>query len=614
MDITFTIGDRITLKDGREMTVTDLKYNDRDQITEVKTTYKKDNGTNQTNWHNADTLRERVAAALQIMFAQYQPCPECGAVDMFRVDVLPDGTISNACCLECEHTVIGGKFAPPADPTPNKDEYLRTPHPDDKPPPPDLFSLPKQPGDLSDVITPKPAPPPRRKMSRDEERNALYYLTATTSMNHNHARSLVEYFGHEVGNALTAGEGLDAAPGIGHVTGPKAASAWNRAPSWVRECLPLGIEGYPPSYIEYVMVHDLATDPDDFRDKFPLPDDEQPFAHLTALHGFSTQEIAAEIFALADYIEEWGNKGYERHEIDRLLMEKQNAEGKTYMLHSVYADATDGILFYSTRDHYNGWYVRKNPHWKDTWLERFGEVAPGIAAAIEQEREHQAAEEAAQAERELELARPHGDTYKHLNTKFVAYRAAVMDIMRARASVGVLGEAHRGHSPRRTIAQVYQDALKKLTAELAYRKQITLRPADFDDRATYRATVEDYAEAGQYLDEYNTFNGRETFFTEAYYRYATSTAAEPDLSVDFDDLPRATIPETPVRDMTTRQLSLAIMQLLTSKTEDEFTEEDKDNLLRYVRDQFPEAKNLSDSEAWANVRARLDRLNLVNRS
>jgi ribosomal protein L37AE/L43A len=617
---TFTIGDQITLKDGREMTVTDLKHDDADQLAKVQTRYEKDNGKNQTNWHNANTLRERVAAVLQVMETQYQPCPECGAVDVFRVSVLPDGAISNARCLECKHTVIGGKFTPPAEPPPLKgSDQSGIEQPPLKGSPPDLFSLPAQPGasgDLSDVITPRPAPPPRRKMTPDEKRNAFYYLTATTSMNHNHARSLVEYFGHNVGDALTAGEGLDAAPGIGHVTGPTAASAWNRAPSWVRECLPLGIEGYPPTYIEYVIVHRLGT-PNNFRDKFPLPNDEQPFAHLVALAGPDLQQLATYIHAIATFIEGEGNKGYEQHELEIRMDKLGHDDSGMYLLHRVYEDLWRGILFRadgSGNSDYSGWGVRKKPHWLGMWMDRFKHHAPTLYQDELDTLHDQALKENAIP------PRPHGRDPIGYSTRKLAYHAACTSILIDRYTRCTM---FRRQSDDDMKLAVYRARLRLTRRELAYRARYIPTAGDdhYDPRLSLADAIQDYEDANRYIDrghslEDDRYIGRDQFFTDQYVEQVLCSAAEPDLHIDLDapsTYPRGTLAQTPAQQLTPKQLLVTITRLLLTKTEDDFTEEDKQNFLSLAANLLPDAGAYTDGDAWQRLRARLDKLNL-NRS
>jgi hypothetical protein len=649
----YSINDQLTLDDGRQMTITGLQYDTGGNVSKVKTSYPNDNGMMQTNWHKSDSLRERIV--------EHTPAPtgptiyvdelrDYGKIGEWCHMWTPDGTDEELTAFaesiglkpgwSHESDGISGRFFH-FDLRPNKrklaiengavEKPLRewvkeqtptdpapTPSPDTDAdnPQPDLFSAPKQDGNLSEVITPKPAPPPRRAMTPDEQRNTIYYLTACTSMNHNHARSLVEYFGHNVGDALTAGEGLDAAPGIGHVTGPTAASAWNRAPSWVRECLPLGIEGYPPSYVQYAMVYDFASDPDDFRNKFPLPDDEQPFAHLAALHGVSVQQLAVNIYDVAAFIEKHGNRGYSVAEIDGLRDEQEEVL-PLHILHRAYKNAHDGILFHANgtgRNDYSGWGVRKKPHWLGMWMDRFKHHAPTLYQDELDTLHDQALKENATP------PRPHGRDLIGYSTRKLAYHAACASILIDRYTRCTM---FRQQADDRMKIAVYRDRLHLTRRELAFRARYIPTAGDdhYDPRLSLADAIQDYEDANRYIArghslEDDRYIGRDQFFTDEYVEQVLCSAAEPDLHIDLDDpstYPRGTLEQTPAQQLTPKDILVTITRLLLTKTEDEFAEEDKQNFLSLAANLLPDAGAYTDGDAWQRLRARLDKLNL-NRS
>lgn len=151
------------------------------------------------------------------------------------------------------------------------------------------------------------------------------------------------------------------------------------------------------------------------------------------------RQLGEDIWNLASFMEGRGNKGYD---LDALKKFAESDEAlKTYFLIGERRDELiDGIMFYATgsgsrgrrrRYEAEGWMVRKNPHWKVAWMERYGETNPERLAEYQRaQAERLAAEE---AERQRKLLRPEEDSpgvkFEHLTTLQVGHRMAVANIM-----------------------------------------------------------------------------------------------------------------------------------------------------------------------------------------
>ena len=153
-------------------------------------------------------------------------------------------------------------------------------------------------------------------------------------------------------------------------------------------------------------------------------------------------QLADDIFSLAVLIEAQGNKGYELSDLANLAKREDfAAQVQTYFLmDKLHADCYAGILFYAAgggshgrrrRYEAEGWMVRKNPHWKTTWLTLYGDTNSAHVADIQRaEQERIAAEE---AERQRKLLRPVEDSpgvkFEALTTLQVGHRYAVACIL-----------------------------------------------------------------------------------------------------------------------------------------------------------------------------------------
>lgn len=82
----------------------------------------------------------------------------------------------------------------------------------------------------------------------------------------------------------------------------------------------------------------------------------------------SFEQLGADIFKLATWIEFRENKGFDRGYLERNQL-------PVYFLASRYDASWKGILFHgegTRKRDFNGWGVRKRPHWSLIWGDRFG--------------------------------------------------------------------------------------------------------------------------------------------------------------------------------------------------------------------------------------------------
>lgn len=74
---------------------------------------------------------------------------------------------------------------------------------------------------------------------------------------------------------------------------------------------------------------------------------------------YNKSELPKTIRELAEYLDDYGNSGSYAKNLPHTL---------NWVLRPEYKPYRDGILYYS-RGH--GWRVRKHPHWREVWQERF---------------------------------------------------------------------------------------------------------------------------------------------------------------------------------------------------------------------------------------------------
>lgn len=86
--------------------------------------------------------------------------------------------------------------------------------------------------------------------------------------------------------------------------------------------------------------------------------------------GRTLSELAEQIWAVAEKVEEFGNRGYEIDTLKKAGLITDFLENKEMW------SAVDGILFYRVsdgrRDPFEGWMVRRKPSWQSVWCNRFG--------------------------------------------------------------------------------------------------------------------------------------------------------------------------------------------------------------------------------------------------
>lgn len=205
------------------------------------------------------------------------------------------------------------------------------------------------------------------------------------------------------------------------------------------------------------------------------------------------------------------------------------------------------ILFFAeghrTRD-YDGWGVKKDPHWSLVWGERFGwqsEAAQTIIAQAEDEARAThakilAEEEANRTQRVVDTLA--GKRVTDLTTREVAYIAAVAEVLARRY------QERGGFSPTFTEAEAilywhYRELHENALTELKYRCDHT--PPEQSSKKKTKAMQADWARAADLLKARTAH-----FFSRAFIDQAVASVTEPDLSVDWEHLPKLPEEQTPV--------------------------------------------------------------------
>lgn len=304
----------------------------------------------------------------------------------------------------------------------------------------------------------------------------------------------------------------------------------------------------------------------------------------------STEQLAADIYKVARYLEDTGNKGVSRHTLKSL-------ELSTEFLLEPYSPAWEGILFFavgSKRRDFDGWGVRRRPvNWTIAWGERYGWQTEIGQALIEE------AETAARVEHEARRVKRHNDTFtqgrfEDYATEQIAYRMAASDILMRR--YGRLYRARRHSADWQTdiygyLMRVWMQQNLHMQKELEYRTK-----ADPEARSSKKKTEAahaDFQQAQKFLDA-----GTSYFFSEEFVRQAIESEAEPDLRVDFDHLPKQPADKTPVRWLTDGQLVTQFMTFLTQAENDttSFEYEDTRAILKTLRNMLARAKGQKISD------------------
>lgn len=252
------------------------------------------------------------------------------------------------------------------------------------------------------------------------------------------------------------------------------------------------------------------------------------------------------------------------------------------VLDPLYIDLWQDILFHavpSRKSFYKGWYLRRSPEaWYMVFARRFGKECAAWQMIIE------AAHQAALDEREArkvwrKLERFAGVELEHVDTRTVAYWAAVNDVLCCRVAARHLYDK----SLREILRAVYSDAFQALRAELVYRTKSD--PQERPSKKKYLAAKADWAKARDLLEA-----GTNHFFSSEYVMYCMFQDTEPDLTADFEHLPRSTQEKTPVMWQNNVQVMQTFLQFVNDATEGSFEAEDVALILKTIKPLLARAK------------------------
>lgn len=252
----------------------------------------------------------------------------------------------------------------------------------------------------------------------------------------------------------------------------------------------------------------------------------------------STAQIGAHLYSVATWIEAQGNRGHSDEELMiglpsfpiRLL----NPENRPMWEHIVFFGDGGG------KHDYSGWGVHKRTpaHWWITWLDRFGldhPQADDLMTAVW--------DEALAGHEKRAVKRAHkiyaGVDLEEEPTRDVAHKAAAMWLMRAWAR-------HRSwqHRESREIwglqCHLYGEAFEVFVHELQYRQD--QQPEPRRSKKKTQAVRDDWATASSYFYPGIGFDAYR-FYTQEYVKACCESDAVPDVSVDFEALPRGGAPQ-----------------------------------------------------------------------
>lgn len=291
--------------------------------------------------------------------------------------------------------------------------------------------------------------------------------------------------------------------------------------------------------------------------------------------GKSVDEMALDLVRIALWIDADKNKGKSTDEI-------KAAGFETDVLDARHVVAWEGILFHAVPDRrsfYKGWYVRRTPEpWFEAFMRRYG--AEGSAWHRVLEAAHASALAEAEARKVWrKLDHFAGQELEKIDTRTVAYWAAVLDVLgcraSARASRMVMGDVLRA---------IYTASYQQLRDELRYRTRSDPQK-DGVSKKKYLARKADWFKASMYIDE-----GTNHFFDANYVLHCMMQDSDPDLTVDFEHLPRMTREKTPVRWQGDIDLMQTFMQFATGAAPGSFEAEDVQLIVDRVRPLLARAK------------------------
>ena len=260
--------------------------------------------------------------------------------------------------------------------------------------------------------------------------------------------------------------------------------------------------------------------------------------HATELN-MSVAQIGTMLYETAAWIEAAGNKGYSDDDLMKALPAL-----RIRLLKNAYKLAWQDILFFGEggkkRD-FDGWGVHKRTpaHWTVTWLARFGTKHPLADQLMDQ-----AWDEALATHEKRAVKRVHqtyaGVDLETADTRDIAHKAAAMWLMGEWAHQR--GWAHRETREMwRLQGRLYLMAHDVFRHELVYR--MDQQPQPRRSKKKTQLAREDWATASTYFGPQSGFFGEPYFnalhfYTAAYVEACCESDVAPDVSVDFEALPR----------------------------------------------------------------------------
>jgi hypothetical protein len=321
--------------------------------------------------------------------------------------------------------------------------------------------------------------------------------------------------------------------------------------------------------------------------------------------GVTAEQLAADIHAFASWVEEGGNKGVLMYEIEQ--RNQRDDKLPIYFLDEAKCrEALDGIMFYAEpkrKSDYSGWYVRKKPHWKSVWAERFAlenELGQKVRAELEAAR--LAEEERNRVKRKEEWFSQ--GRFEDFDTFAIAYRAAVAAVMYRRHSDGYWSydnnafgySTESDNSVSKYMAATWQREHNRMMNELEYRTKAA--PEQRTSKKKTLAAVEDFAAAAKFIEA-----GTEYFFSLDYIRQCLSSEAEPDLRIDPEHLPRQPLDKEPVRRLTDSQVVRQFMKFVADNTdENSFEYQDIQLIIGELRKKYARARGQSPDGAPIDIK------------
>lgn len=343
---------------------------------------------------------------------------------------------------------------------------------------------------------------------------------------------------------------------------------------------------------------------------------DEVITNIAATLEKSVEELSRDIWALAEFLENKGNRGMTTGLIEATV-KTQGINIPFYFLKDECEAAFHGIIFesfdgYKRQKHRvsNGWMVRKKPYWKTTWTELYGDLDPDRRAAIlkAEEEKRAAEEEAKRLKRRVEYFSE--GNFEKFTTLQIAHRAACADVLRERCEYRWRKYGSFGlEDPSRFMQRVYFCEWTLLIEELVYRSKDPQPDSRYHrSKKALREAAEDYQKAKRFInrtvvrgfeefEQFDPFGITDYFFTKEFVKQAIESAEEPNLTVHFDHLPKQPTDKVPVRLQTDRELMQDFMRFAMGHQEPgSFEYEDIQTILSTVRKMYARARGQKTGE------------------